>query len=285
MANENDIQWHPGFCSAMELTLRDDRDALSFDKEFNLSRKPLQVDLLVIHKNEDMPVKNRIGKIFKKNNLFEYKSPEDSMSIDTYYKVVAYGCLYKSLAADHVDAIKASEITLTMVRDGKPDKMLAQLVKEGITLSCDYPGIYSLGGKLLFDTQIVVTRELPKKEYIWLQALTKDLDRDDASQLLIDAKDLSQDTWEGKAADSVLQVALSANQKIFEKLKKEDPVMCDALKELMKPEIEEEMKKEKQKDRQDSIKNLKKNGATLEVLYKTYGKDLVDKVLGNSEKS
>lgn len=185
-----------------------------------------------------------------------------------------------------MNVIKANEITLTMVRDGKPTKMLDQLVEEGITVSCNYPGIYSLSGRILFDTQIIVTRELPKKEYIWLQALTKNLAGDEASQLLLDARDLPQNTWESEAANAVLQVALSANQKTFEKLKKEDPVMCDALKELMKPEMEEEINKAVNKsiskDRQDSIRNLEKNGASIEVLYKTFGKEEVDKVLKNN---
>ena len=284
MSNENKIQWHPGFCSAMELTLKEDREALQFDKEFNLSRKPLQVDLLVIHRNEGIPVKNRIGRIFRKNNLFEYKSPDDEMSIDTYYKVVAYGCLYKSLAADHVNAIKSGDITLTMVRDRKPDKMLSQLVEEGIAVSSDYPGIYTLSGKVIFDTQIIVTRELPKREYIWLQALTRNLARDDAGQLLVDAKGLPQDTWESAAADSVLQVALSANRKTFDELKKEDPVMCDALKELMRPEMEEELNKAvdqtTKKVNDNNIRDLLKNGASLDLLNKTFGVQAVNRAIG-----
>lgn len=44
------IQWHPAFCSAMELILKEDRDHLEFIREYNLNTKPLEVDLLVIKK-------------------------------------------------------------------------------------------------------------------------------------------------------------------------------------------------------------------------------------------
>ena len=50
---------------------------------------------------------------------------------------------------------------------------------------------------------------------------------------------LPEGSEERRLADSVLQVSMSANYEVFENLKKEDPIMCDALRELMKPELEE----------------------------------------------
>ena len=44
---DNRVQWHPGFCAAMELELWDNRDDLEYEREYNLSKKPLQADLLV----------------------------------------------------------------------------------------------------------------------------------------------------------------------------------------------------------------------------------------------
>ena len=43
-------KWHPAFCAAAELELRDNRNDLSFNREYNLSKEPLQIDLLVIKK-------------------------------------------------------------------------------------------------------------------------------------------------------------------------------------------------------------------------------------------
>ncbi len=44
------IQWHPGVVAAMRLELREDREGLVFQEEYNLNTKPLEVDLLVIKK-------------------------------------------------------------------------------------------------------------------------------------------------------------------------------------------------------------------------------------------
>lgn len=34
-------QWHPAFCSALELVLEKDMEHLEFIREYNLTRKPL----------------------------------------------------------------------------------------------------------------------------------------------------------------------------------------------------------------------------------------------------
>ena len=66
MGKENDIQWHLGFCAAMELELREYADKLEFHREYPLSRKPLLIDLLVVEKTEDFEITNDIGQIFQK---------------------------------------------------------------------------------------------------------------------------------------------------------------------------------------------------------------------------
>lgn len=57
------IQWHPGFYAAAELELRHNRKDLEFHREYNLSKKPLQIDLLIIEKLKDIQIQNEIGKI------------------------------------------------------------------------------------------------------------------------------------------------------------------------------------------------------------------------------
>ena len=59
------IQWHPAFCSAMRLELRKYKEDLDFCNEYNLSAKPLQIDLLVIKKTPDAVIDNEIGRIFR----------------------------------------------------------------------------------------------------------------------------------------------------------------------------------------------------------------------------
>ncbi|MDO4340472.1 MAG: hypothetical protein Q4C91_20685, partial [Eubacteriales bacterium] len=105
-------QWHGPFCSAVRLELVENKNDVDFQKEYQLSSKPLQIDLLVIRKTEDISINNEIGKIFRGHNLMEYKSPEDALNVDTYFKVLGYACFYKSNSPS-VDSIKDDDITLS----------------------------------------------------------------------------------------------------------------------------------------------------------------------------
>lgn len=42
------LQWHPAFCSSLQIEL--EGEPLEFRNEYNLTRKPLQIDVLVIKK-------------------------------------------------------------------------------------------------------------------------------------------------------------------------------------------------------------------------------------------
>ena len=67
------VQWHPGFVAAMNLELAQNRDALVFEKEYNLNTKPLEIDLLVIKKEPSVLIANEIGRLFRGHNIMEYK--------------------------------------------------------------------------------------------------------------------------------------------------------------------------------------------------------------------
>ena len=67
--------------------------------------------------------KKNIGKIFRKHNIIEYKSPDDYLSIDDFYLVYAYACLYKSDTLS-IDEISAEEITITFVCSKYPKTLI-----------------------------------------------------------------------------------------------------------------------------------------------------------------
>ena len=96
MEIEENIQWHPAFCSAMELELRENKNDLIYEREHNLSRMPLKIDFLVIKKKADAVIKNEIGEFFLGNNIFEYKSPKDDVNTGTFFKALSYAYLYNA---------------------------------------------------------------------------------------------------------------------------------------------------------------------------------------------
>ena len=83
-SSDDRIQWHPAFYAAAEIELRSNKEDLIFQQEYNLSKKPLQIDLLVIEKMRDIQIENEIGHIFRKYNVVEYKSPDDGLNIDDF---------------------------------------------------------------------------------------------------------------------------------------------------------------------------------------------------------
>ena len=68
----------------MEIELIANKGAFEFQREYNLSKEPVRMDLLIIRKLRDVPVKSEIGYVFKKYNVVEYKSPFDCLTIDVY---------------------------------------------------------------------------------------------------------------------------------------------------------------------------------------------------------
>lgn len=137
---ETKIQWHSAFVSAMNLDLGPDRDDLIFEKEYNLNTKPLEIDLLVIKKAGFVQIASEIGKLFKGHNIMEYKSPEDSLDIDDFYKAGAYASLYKSYGRT-TDAVRADDVTVSLVREAKPEGLFRYFKEHSYSVSNPYQGI------------------------------------------------------------------------------------------------------------------------------------------------
>ncbi len=242
--NDTNIQWHPGFVAAMNLELREDRENLTFCKEYNLNTKPLSIDLLIIQKDAAATVSNEIGKIFRGHNIMEYKSPGDSLDIDVYYKTMAYAALYKS-GGETVDSIPADEITISLVREAKPRKLFQHFRAQNCSIVNAYAGIYYIEGAIPFPAQVIVTQELDSSAHGWLCALSRNIKEPVAQRLLELTKNLTE-SGERNFADSVLTVMLKANKQMLYKWKGAEN-MFEILMEIMEPQIEAMLKEEREK--------------------------------------
>ena len=230
------LQWHPAFCSALRLELLEDAENLEFTDEFQLTEKPLQIDCTVVKVKKDCKIKNEIGKIFRKHNIFEYKSPKDELNIDTFYKAVAYACLYKVLP-NHVDEIPAEEITITLIRDRKPVKLMQELEKSGYGYKKEAAGIYYVSG-VMFPVQSIASSELDTEMHVQLKALTNHLEESLMRQYLLKVSAFSE--REKNLADIVLQVIVNSNMEKVREWKGSERIMCEALRVLMADELNEE---------------------------------------------
>ena len=167
--------------------------------------------------------------------------------------------MYKSLGK-HVNEIPADEITITIMREAYPRELFGILKKSDIEITEQYPGIYYLTGKVLFPTQIIVTKKLDDK-HAGLKILSRNAKESDVRQFLSEAK-LAKEPGDIQNVDAVLQVSVSANKKLYQKIRREEN-MCQALRDLMKDEIDEEVATNRAEERTETVienvKNLMKN--------------------------
>jgi hypothetical protein len=251
----NEIQWHPAFCAAAGLELQENIKDLEFHSEYNLSKEPIRIDLLIIKAQGNAgAIKNEIGHIMRKYNVIEYKSPKDGMSIDDFYKTVGYASLYKGYGKT-VDQVPLKELTISMFRASYPRELFAALKKEGHEIEEKYPGIYYVTNNLPFPAQIVVTSMLSKEAHSSLRILSDHADIDDVKRFLKRAKEM-KDPGERHNIDSILQASVSANFELYQEVRR-DAVMCQAMQELMKDEIDEKITESKIEDIKNIMDELK----------------------------
>ena len=228
------LQWHPALYAGLQIELREDSDNLIFENEHQLGTKPKQIDALIIKKQRDIPVKKNIGRIFRKYNVVEYKSPTDYLSIDDFYKGCAYAMFYKS-DTQKVDEIPIQDITLTFISVEYPQKLVKHL-KEVLeyNISEKYKGIYHIiKEKDILPIQLIVTSRLNWEDNLWLRSLTNKLEDKNQIKKIVNEY---HENKRNKLYESVMDIIVKANHKEFEEAKGD---MCKALEELMADVIEE----------------------------------------------
>lgn len=225
------LQWHPAFAAVLRIEFENERDMLVFEDEHLLGKKPLQIDVLVVKKQKDLPIQKNIGRIFREHNLIEYKPPGDYLSINDFYKVYGYACLYQS-DTEHVMSIHPEQITLTFVCNHFPQKMVQHLLYvRNLKIEKIEDGIYYLNGDT-FPIQILVNKELPKSANYWLQHLRNDLKAQEEIPALLEQYEKKKDS---KLYQSAMDLIIHANWKTMEEVNQ----MCNALRELLADELKE----------------------------------------------
>jgi hypothetical protein len=218
------LKWHPAFLQAMKLELSDYRDSLEFKYEYQLTSEPLRIDLIIIKKPKGMAIDKNIARIFRADNLLEYKSPEDFLSVKDFLKVYAYANLYAAITPD----VDLSELTLTFVESRHPRKLLRYLVYiRGYTVKETSPGIYQVSGDYV-PIQVIESKKLPERENLWLKSLATDLEARPMRAIL----DEGQKRGYGNEINAYLDVIFRANPKTYlEVLKMRYPTMEELLTE------------------------------------------------------
>ena len=161
--------------------------------------------------------------------MIEYKSPEAALTIDDYYKTVGYAYLYKGYG-EHVDAVPIDELTVSIFRATRPEKMFLTLQKYGHKI----------------------------EEFLRnVEGMNTPRDRQNV--------------------EAVLQVSVKANDELYREIRR-DANMCDALRELMKDDIEREVSAARKLGESEGeakiIINMNHSGMSPENIASITGKEL-----------
>ena len=229
------LQWHPAFYAGIQIELCEESENLVFENEHQLGTKPKEIDVLIIKRNSDIPIRKNIGRIFRKHNIIEYKSPADYLSIDDFYHVYAYACFYK---ADTVrqNEISAEDITISFVCTNYPRKLMNHLKNERhYSINAVEAGIYYIEGDF-FPIQVICTGRLTDEDNFWLHNLS---DRIHTKEQALKIMRKYEKHTNENLYESIVDIIVSANNTAF----KEVHGMCEALKKIYAEEYKELLEK------------------------------------------
>jgi hypothetical protein len=202
--------WHTMFYGALELIL--DSKLFSYDFQHELTKEPLQIDAIIVKKLLNVEAVAKIAKLFLQYNIIEFKGRGDYISIEDFYKVLAYAYLYRSTTK----TASIREMTLTFVEKHYPVKLIKHLEEElGYRVEMKWPGIYYVFGGP-FPVQLIETKALEDAENIWLRHLDKELDVEELSAVL----HATYDEEKHEAHTRYIQPLLRANMATLQEVRK-----------------------------------------------------------------
>ena len=229
------IEYHYGFYGAIRAEYESSGVEMEYLQEHELGDKPIRLDMLVIRQNVT-PLADPIGSFFRIHNVLEYKSPEDGLTIDDFYKAQGYALIYKSLGKT-VNAIPLEQMTVSIFRHAYPREMMNALKDSGMEIEERHPGVYTVTGSISVPTQVIVMSRLQKGEYEALKALAENADKEEILRLL----GLIKESANSKIAEyvsAVLRVCIAVNKELFHEIK-EEGVMTEAVESLFKEEFDQ----------------------------------------------
>ena len=189
---------------------------------------------MLVIKEESSSLTDPIGSFFRKHNILDYKSPEDGLTIDDFYKAQGYALIYKSLGKT-VNAIPLEEMTVSIFRHAYPREMFKALEESEMSVEEKSKGIYSVTGATRIPTQVVVTSRLPKGKYETFKALAKNAAKEDILKLL-GMMDSSNNPKMADYISAVLHVSIAVNEKLFDEIKGAG-IMTEAIERVFKKEF------------------------------------------------
>ena len=276
VAQEN-VKWHPAFAAAIQLEFKEYKEHLSYKIEHQLTTDPLRIDVVVIKKLDNIEINKTIGKIFRKYNVIEYKSPTDYFSIDDYYKVRAYAYLYKVLAQE-TDPVDIEDLTISIIVSKYPQKLIKYLKeKQNIIVKEVEKGIYYLKSTDIKTQIIVNNKKLNKKEAEYIKLLQRTQNDNELLKKWIDEYTKnSKDPLYGVIMNVLTKVSPNSILEVYKNMgvpQISNENMDFLLKAMSKLKLDEKLKEEGKKEEKKKGKKAERLKEK-QLILKQYSKGL-----------
>ena len=249
------LRWHYGFYAGIQIEFREESDQLDFRQEVILGSEPVRSDMIIIKKEPGRPIRKNIGRIFRRYNIIEYKSPDHSLTIADFYKVCAYAFLYKSLGKNKV---MIEDMTISLFCSHYPHKLAKHLRKIwNFTFEKQSEGIYIVKGSVI-PIQIVLLNLLPQEENIWLSSLTNRMEDITSAEKLAEAYEphVNEPLYR-----QVMDLIVEANEKMFSReVKDMSEALAKIFEEVWKDRVDEMKRKAVCEGRQEGIREGRQEG-------------------------
>ena len=155
--------------------------------------------------NTGSKITKNIGKIFRRINLFEFKSEKDGLTVGDYLKVFGYAYIYASF-----HGIDISDITISFAVTIYPRDLIKYLKKRGFTVLEAESGMYYVEGDT-FPLQILESKKLSAETNLFLKNLRSNLSKEDVRHTVDAYKALKE--FESKSV--YFDRLLRANKSVF----------------------------------------------------------------------
>lgn len=123
-----------------------------------------------------------------------------------------------------------------------------------------------------FSTRVVVTQELEPGEHRSLWILSNHAKKEGVEEFLRNVEEMNTPR-DRQNVEAVLQVSVKANDELYREIRR-DANMCDALRELMKDDLEDARKLGESEGEAKIIINMNHSGMSPENIASITGKDL-----------
>lgn len=249
--------WHEAIEAFLRLLILDYK-GVTMNTEVEIGTEPPRTDFIILAKDENVVFKESIFKIFRKINIIEYKSPEDSLNRRVIYKICGYAYMLIGTAAHEVD-IPDDQVTISIFRATKNPRLFSSLEKEGRLIKTDVPGIYHVTGFTGLPVQIVITSELEGAEYAACRALTTNASEADVQLVIDSAVSNNDEPKKGYYRILIYQIA-AKNDELSSLIRRRLEMNKQPLLDIMKDDIDrivDENVKQVKKEADDRLRKEK----------------------------